>query len=269
MHVAYDWREPSWSVDRSALPRDFELAYATALVATGLPDRPWWDESGPTPRGRRGRCTTTPTPATGRSSPTPSRRPARPARPRARIVALWLAGQGTDDPTGALHRAAGDGTGVDYSDLFPDEPYDGTIPPLVPIFGTLSTGDDIRAAIALAAEPAATVDEVVRTHWDELVDPATPVSRLFELVGAPRAGRGATRTVRCRRSGAARHAVRRPGRADGAGTVNRARLGRFRAVVGPATPHLLHATRWQPLPVSSGFSLRCSSPGPTVILRST
>ena len=40
VHAGFDWREPIWTRDSRARRRDFELAYATALVAVGLPDRP-------------------------------------------------------------------------------------------------------------------------------------------------------------------------------------------------------------------------------------
>jgi hypothetical protein len=182
VHAPYEWLEPSWSMDRSDLQRDFDLAYATALVAVGLPDRPWWDEGNADPSWATRRLHFD----AGSDDirwVLDALQTCRAGGEARTVVALWLAGQATDDPERVLTAAFADGGGGSLAELFPDEPYDTSIPPSLPSFGTLSTGDDVRGAIALGRVPVDHVTEVVRANWDELVDPATPVSRLFELVG--------------------------------------------------------------------------------------
>ena len=51
------------------------------------------------------------------------------------------------------------------------------------VAGASGWGSDMVAAEALAGADRATVDRAVATHWDELVDPATPTSRLLDLAG--------------------------------------------------------------------------------------
>lgn len=41
VHADFEWARPIWTMRDIEEDRDFSLAYATALVAVGLPDRPW------------------------------------------------------------------------------------------------------------------------------------------------------------------------------------------------------------------------------------
>ncbi len=101
------------------------------------------------------------------------------------VVALWLAGQATDHTRRSLAEQSATAMGPVVVDLLKRENYDTTIPPVLPQFGTLSTGDDVQSALRLLALSDDRVAEVVRTHWTELVEPSTPVSRVFELLDEP------------------------------------------------------------------------------------
>lgn len=58
----------------------------------------------------------------------------------------------------------------------------------IAVAGASGWGSDMLAADALVHADRATVDRVIATHWDELVDPATPTSRLLELSGVEATG---------------------------------------------------------------------------------
>jgi hypothetical protein len=68
----------------------------------------------------------------------------------------------------------------------------------IAVAGATGWGSDVLAAQALMGSDRGAVDRVIRTHWDELVDPTTPTSRLLELAGidpaAVRADAAGTRT---------------------------------------------------------------------------
>ena len=256
VHAPYEWPEPSWSMDHSDRRRDFDLGYATALVAVGLPDRPWWDESNADPSWATRRLHVDAGSGDIRwvSDALQTCRAGGEARS---VVALWLAGQATDAPELVLTQAFGDGGGGDLVELFPDEPYDTSVPPLLPTYGTLTTGDDVRGAIALSRMPVDHVTEVVRGNWDELVDPATSVGRLFELVGqdAPDATPPSSLAHGAIIPPVSRCADLPPPpteRAMNAGSIaSRAdRLHRFRQLLAPAAPHVVRSMRWPALPIS-------------------
>ena len=193
VHAGFDWTEPTWSNQDVEPNRDLELAYNTALVAVGLPDRPWWDESTADPswatrklhRGNGGNGEEIVLVADGLNTCD--------AGGEARVVvALWLAGQATDHTRQALIRDAGqagsqdgDKSGPGVADLLWLEEYDTSIPPVLPRFGTVTTGDDVQSAVQLLALPDDRVAEVVRSRWNDLIEPSTPVSRIFELLDLP------------------------------------------------------------------------------------
>ena len=109
------------------------------------------------------------------------------------VVALWLAGQATSEARQALIADAFEKSGDGVADLLWLESYDTSIPPALPRFGTVTTGDDLQTALRLLAVPEQRVAEVVRSHWIDLIDPATPVTRIFELLDEPVPGSATTR----------------------------------------------------------------------------
>jgi hypothetical protein len=123
------------------------------------------------------------------------------------LVALWLAGQATDQGGSALRSharqvreggrgALGDLWAVDGVPDFMDESPDHG-PGNIAEVASGGRGADVVAAVALLRLPAERVGEVVRTHWDTLRDPATPATEVFRLIGAaPPAGYAALAPVR-------------------------------------------------------------------------
>ncbi len=53
----------------------------------------------------------------------------------------------------------------------------------IAVVGASGRGRDVLAAAALLDADRGTVDRAIETHWDELVDPTTPTTRLLSLAG--------------------------------------------------------------------------------------
>ena len=141
---------------------DLEVAFGVASLAVGLP------------------------PASSWSSPAGCFVPG-----QARVVlAMWLAAGATDTTRHALdahaervedeslkdQRVALD-TIADYEDRSASG--DG----FQAVVGAAGTGADVLAAAQLVRAERDQVAAAVGQHWDELTDPATPASRIFELAG--------------------------------------------------------------------------------------
>jgi hypothetical protein len=153
----------------------------------GLPDRPWWDESpdssgDPTWATRKLHRDV----AEDKIELLPDTLQTCSATGEARaVMALWLAGQATDPAREGLRRAAAELGGPGYGDLLIEEHYDSTVPRFVPSFGSLTTADDVLTAVALLDLPDERVAAMVRSRWNDLIDPAAPPSLIFELLGEP------------------------------------------------------------------------------------
>ncbi len=184
VHPTFGWAIPIWTMTDIEEDRDFSLAYATALVAVGLPDRPWWDEASETQAWATRKlhrdmpddeiemlADSLTTCAAGGEART--------------VLALWLAGRSTEKARRALDQASTDLVGAGYVDLLFEEHYDRTVPPALPSFGSLATGADVQTAKALLSLPDKRVEAVVRSRWNDLVDPEARPGLLFELLGEP------------------------------------------------------------------------------------
>jgi hypothetical protein len=106
------------------------------------------------------------------------------------VLAMWLAGDATDTTRHALAAHADRvkdkslldqrvalNTIADYEDRSASG--DGT----QAVVGAAGTGADVLAAYQLVRAQRDEVAATVEQHWDELTDPTTPASRIFELAG--------------------------------------------------------------------------------------
>lgn len=104
------------------------------------------------------------------------------------VVALWLGAQAVRDGADRL-RSVAMATALDAARRLD---FSGGATPEFdqwnthPQWGVRWHVDDVEAALELLDRPAEEVGAVVATHWDELIDPATPAARVLELVrGVP------------------------------------------------------------------------------------
>ena len=173
--------DTAWSADGAVHPSlelnddqpDLEVAFGVASLAVGLPPASTW------------------------SSPAGCYVPG-----QARLVlAMWLAGGATAttryglgahaarvEEEGLVDQRVALNTITDYEDRSASG--DGS----QAVVGAAGTGADVLAARELLQADRDRLTAAVGKHWEELTDPATPSSRLFELAGldAPQASPTAT-----------------------------------------------------------------------------
>jgi hypothetical protein len=88
------------------------------------------------------------------------------------VIALWLGAAGGGNLRSYIGDATiGAGGRSDLSD-WDDQP----------TWGVDWHPGDLGAALGMSELPPARVDAVLSAHWDELIEPATPAARLFELL---------------------------------------------------------------------------------------
>ena len=93
------------------------------------------------------------------------------------VIALWLgATAGGRLDTYIADAQIGAGGRIDLRDW--NDP---------PTWGVDWHPSDLRAALAMAGVPVVQVDQVLAEHWDELVDPVTPTTRILQLLDLPTA----------------------------------------------------------------------------------
>jgi hypothetical protein len=91
------------------------------------------------------------------------------------VIALWLGAAGGGNLSSYIEDlTVGPDGRVEISD------WDGQ-----PTWGVDWHPGDLDAAATIASLPSPRVEQVVSTHWVELIDPATPTARLFELLELP------------------------------------------------------------------------------------
>jgi hypothetical protein len=110
------------------------------------------------------------------------------------VVAMWLAARATPAAAHVARRRAAQLVSDGRPALLRLQPVDaaetyaadtGTGPTYEEELASAGRGADLVAATMLLDVPRNALEAALGGHWRELVDPATPSSRLFEVLGLP------------------------------------------------------------------------------------
>jgi hypothetical protein len=171
---------PALSVEDERSP-DLAVAWQAAALAVGLPPATSWERPAGCLAGGQARIVlahllaarSTPTAARGLALKATDVREARRAGQAVSVDLEYDYGLLPGPPDGAPQRPE-ERLGADGR----------TDREHIAVAGASGWGSDVLAAAALMDLDGSGLDRVVAANWDELVDPATPTARLFELTGA-------------------------------------------------------------------------------------